>query len=167
VSKLALERAVSEGDGSGARAWSARCLNEAFPRKWGTPEVDPTLFAPQGRHIDYFDTSFCVISNEPDAVQIALSRAARRIHLVSEHGVEYADDDELMAVLEGVATGSEPYTPNYVSDPTLSGEVVVVYIDTKSAMWQPMMIKIIEIVLEELERESVTEAIIMPAPRDD
>lgn len=165
--KLALDRAVREDDGPGARAWSARCLNEAFPRTWGTPEVDPTLFAAQGRSIEYFDTTFCVISNAPDAVQIALSRATRRIRLVSEDGGEYADDEELMAALEGVETGFEPSTPNYVSEPTVSGQVVDVYIDTKSAMWPAMMIKIIEIVLDELERENVTEAIIMPAPRED
>jgi hypothetical protein len=77
----------------------------------------------------------------------ALRRAATRLFLVDENGVEHRDERGFPPRDEH---GRELYTPNYVSDPTVVARGVQLYVDCKGAIEPAMRARFLRILTDEL-----------------
>jgi hypothetical protein len=77
----------------------------------------------------------------------ALRRAAGRLFLVDEDGVEHSDDRDFPPL---DSQGRELYTPNYVSDPTIVARGIELYVDCKGVIVAPMRARFLRILEEEL-----------------
>lgn len=77
----------------------------------------------------------------------ALRRAAGRLFLVDEDGVEHSDDRDFPPL---DSRGRELYTPNYVSDPTIVARGIELYVDCKGVIVPPMRDRFLRILEEEL-----------------
>jgi hypothetical protein len=156
--------AAAEDDGNPSktladqRAW-ARAVAADFPAD-GDVLCDPRTFMPLDEIVD---VSLAVLCFTPDLADKALSRAAGRMMTVAVDGKEYSNFEELEELLmEG---DDDAYTPNYISDPERSGDVVgFSTIDTKGERYTWMLRTFLRIVAEELRAEGALPAKIVPFP---
>jgi len=108
--------------------------------------IDPDVFTYQ-EDLGYSNETFVVTGAEDDRVVVAaLNRAAARFMRVDETGEEHFSDAGATA-----AYAAGLYTPNYVSDPKVTGRGVELYLDCKGAIEDPMAVTLRTILRQELE----------------
>ena len=106
--------------------------------------IDPDVFGTYGEYglaHEVFVVTGTLDMAATTAVLLALERAAFRFMRVGEDGVERHDDE---------ASGLGIYTPNYVSDPRVTEQGVVQYVDCKGEIGSPMDAALRRVLQEEL-----------------
>jgi hypothetical protein len=92
--------------------------------------------------------SVAVRTSDVAAAGAGLAVAAQRFMLIGETGQE-STADELDAHLDVDDAGGQVYTPNYVSDPSTSGDVVEVFLDCAGVTSARMARRVLQVALEE------------------
>jgi hypothetical protein len=111
------------------------------------PSVLGPVFSPSFRMLTQ-SWSVAVKTSEVAAAIAGLSEAARRFILIGDAGQEFTPD-EYEANLETENADGPVYTPNYVSEPSTSGDVVEVVLDCAGLTSAPMARKVLLVTLEE------------------
>ncbi|MFG1811568.1 hypothetical protein [Streptomyces sp. NPDC049040] len=120
-------------------------------------EIDPAVFAEN--EDGYASESVIIIgSSDPGAAEDALLRAGRRFTHVAEDGREISSEE---------LDTTDLYTPNYVSDIHHSPRGPWVYVDCKSFISPPMRVRMLAVLVEELERAGVSGRLEVPGESDD
>lgn len=98
---------------------------------------------------------------DPRAAAAALSRAGDRFYSVTDDGCELSKQQ--LREEEAPATGTDlPYTPNWVSEVRLAPRGPWCYVDCKGYIPPAMRDRMIEILVEELERAGVSGRVEVP-----
>jgi hypothetical protein len=146
-----------------ARTWWMRALSLAYPR-WDAPRIRISrfLFAPiviDGRAGYGMDFGVVVRSADPERAAAALSAAAERFSVTTADGRELPDRRDVDA---GVETSDDwtSYTPNWISDVILDQRGPSLTIDCKDIVAPGMARTMIEILIHELLRAGVSEALV-------
>jgi hypothetical protein len=121
-----------------------------------TVTVEPDLFEaigePDGEGWEG-SPAFLVVADDVAGAAAALHAAGERFMLIDEHGRELA---------EWESDTGEAYTPNWVSDVSLSERGPVLRVDTKGYLTAPMGAAMVQALTEELTARRVTAHVTTP-----
>ena len=100
---------------------------------------------------------------DPQAAAAVLSRAADRFLAVTEDGRELSTQERRALEQEALATDTDVYTPNWVSEVRLAPRGPWCYVDCKGYIPLAMRERMIAILVEELESAGVSGRIEAPS----
>jgi hypothetical protein len=154
---------ADRADGAGAEMMR-RAVAAEFPPPGGRVRVDPATFAlvvDGFGYLSHQDFSVQVVAG--DGAAAALAAAAARFMAVGADGAEYRTDEERWAA-EAADSEGRFYTPNFVSPVQPHPDGPWLWLDCKDATMPLMARTMLRILVQELHRAGVGDALVRPAP---